>query len=261
MINMSTIKINNVDCWSNPDKLTTPSLKIQKLNDISYVPLFAGNENEEVQQNNYYYKLNKLKVSKDNVELRACSSARFSKTISDTLSTTITHSGQTGTSVTYPSRTKSGTASGKNTINPGYHDVTTTVSFGVTFTTITSKSSNLTVNSAKNGGTVKKTVYGSNSSSTTTVNWTADWSVTGTVKTTTTTYPSETKSSTASKQVNYGITFSNVPTTLTVDNGCTVANNSGNSSCTVSKTLSGTVEYNKSATLTQNFNVTVGNSV
>lgn len=259
-----TLKISNEPLWHSTERITTPSIVISKLGEqTKYIPLFVGQDQEEIQQSDYYYKLGKLKVSKATNQYRACESVRYQKTISDTLSTTITHSGNTGTSVTYPSRTKSGTVSSRSTVPPGggYHTVSATVSFGVTFTTITSKSSNLTVNSAKNGGTVTNSVQGSSSSSSSKVNWSASWSVTGTVKTTTTTYPTETRSNTASKQVEYGITFPSAPTTLVADNECTVTNNSGNSNCTVSKTLSGTVEYNKTATLTQDFNVTVGSSL
>ncbi len=259
-----TLKISNEPLWHSTERITTPSIVISKSGETKYIPLFVGQDQEEIQQSDYYYKLGKLKVSKAENQYRACESARYQKTISDTLSTTITHSGKTGTSVTYPSKTKSGTVYGRSTVPPGggYCTVSDTVSFGVTFTTIQSKSSNLTVNSAKNGGTVTKSVQGTSSTSaSSTVDWSASWSVKGTVKTTTTTYPTETRSNTASKQVEYGITFSSAPTTLVADNECTVTNNSGNSNCTVSKTLSGTVEYNKTATLTQDFNVTVGSSL
>lgn len=259
---MTTLKINDESLWHSTQKITTPSIVISKSGKTEYIPLFAGQKQEEVQQGNYYYKLGSLKISKAKNQYRACKSARYQKTISDTLSTTIKHSGKTGTTTTYPSTSRSGTVYGRaDGVPSGGTTVYKSVSFGVTFTTVTSTSSGLTVNSAKNGGTVSIWVNGQSGSGTTSEDYSAYWSVTGTVKTTTTTYPSETKSNTASKQVNYGITFSNAPTTLTVNNGCTVKNNSGNSSCTVSKTLSGTVAYNKSSTLTQNFNVTVGSSL
>ena len=258
---MVTLKISGQPLWHSTQRITTPSIVISKSGETKYIPLFVGQDQEEIQQSNYYYKLGKLKVSKAENQYRACKSARYQKTISDTLSTTITHSGRTGTTTTYPSQTKSGSVSGYENVAAGGEYINIYVSFGVTFTTIQSKSNNLSINSARNGGTVTLFLKGSSSSGTTSERYFDTWYVTGTVATTTTTYPSETKSNTASKQVNYGITFSSAPSTLTVNNGCTVSNNTGNSSCTVKKTLSGTVAYNKSATLTQNFNVTVGNSV
>lgn len=258
---MTILKINGQPLWHSTQRITTPSIVISKSGEIKYIPLFVGQDQEEIQQSNYYYKLGKLKVSKAEKQYRACESARYQTTISDTLSTTIKHSGKTGTTTTYPSQTKSGNLSGYETVPSGGAYINKSVSFGVTFTTITSKTNNLSINSAQNGGTVTIYVNGGSGSGTSSQRYSDNWSVTGTVKTTTTTYPSETKSNTASKQVNYGITFPNAPTILTVNNGCTVTNNSNNSSCTVSKTLSGTVAYNKSATLTQNFSVTAGSSL
>ena len=258
---MTALKINNVPLWNNTGRITTPSIVISKSGEQTrYIPLFVGQNQEEIQQGNYYYKLGKLKVSKAENQYRACESARYQKTISDTLSTTISHSGRTGTTTTYPLQTISGNVSGYENVSAGGRYVDIPVSFGVTFTTITSKSNNLYVNSASSG-IVQLFIKGHATSGTSTERYFESWSVTGTVATTTTTYPNETKSNTASKQVNYGITFNNPPSTLTVNNGCAVANNTGNASCTVSKTLSGTVAYNQSATLTQNFSVTVGNSV
>jgi hypothetical protein len=67
-------------------------------------------------------------------------------------------------------------------------------------------------------------------------------------------YPDETKSVTASGDFNYGHTFGSAPS-LSADNGVSVSNNSGNASFHASKTLTGTVSYNSSKTLSQAFNV------
>ena len=79
--------------------------------------------------------------------------------------------------------------------------------------------------------------------------------VTGNVATTTTTYPNETKSAVAQGNFNYGVTYPSVPNLWTDGSGIAVYNNNGNASCHVSKTLSGTVAFGKSATLSHNFAV------
>ena len=79
--------------------------------------------------------------------------------------------------------------------------------------------------------------------------------VTGNVATTTTTYPDETKSAVAQGNFNYGVTYPSAPNLWTDGSGIAVYNNNGNASCHVSKTLSGTVAFGKSATLSHNFAV------
>ena len=80
--------------------------------------------------------------------------------------------------------------------------------------------------------------------------------VTGNIATTTTTYPDETKSAVAQGNFNYGVTYPTEPV-LTVDSGeVTATNNVENDSCFIQKTLTGTVAYNKTLTLSQAFSVT-----
>lgn len=77
--------------------------------------------------------------------------------------------------------------------------------------------------------------------------------IAGNIATTTTTYPDETKSAVAQGNFNYGVTYPSVPNLWTDGSGIDVYNNNGNASCHVSKTLSGTVAFGKSATLSHNF--------
>ena len=79
--------------------------------------------------------------------------------------------------------------------------------------------------------------------------------IAGNIATTTTTYPDETKSAVAQGNFNYGVTYPSVPNLWTDGSGIDVYNNNGNTSCHVSKTLSGTVAFGKSATLSHNFAV------
>lgn len=67
-------------------------------------------------------------------------------------------------------------------------------------------------------------------------------------------YPDETKSVTASGDFGYGHTYGSAPS-LWADNGVSVYNNGDNASFHASKTLTGTVSYNSSTTLSQAFNV------
>lgn len=256
---MASLKLKAFNLWVSSDKRTTPSIKFVKGSTTWYAPLFTGNENAEGSLNNYYYKLGKLKVTKGSTTYRAPVSARFAKSASGTLSGTIKHSGKTGTTTKEQTVTKSGNANYEFSANGGYSKEIS-VSFGCTFTTITKKSATLTVNAAKNGGyvTITGATGGSGSE---TVRGHEKWTVTGTVKTTTTTYPNETKSVTPSATVNYGITYGAKPSTLTVNNGCSVADNSAHSACTVSKTLSGSVAYNESATLSQAYTVNFSGAV
>lgn len=66
--------------------------------------------------------------------------------------------------------------------------------------------------------------------------------------------PDETKSVTASGDFSYGHTYGSAPS-LWSDNGVSVYNNGDNASFHASKTLTGTVSYNSSKTLSQAFNV------
>lgn len=80
--------------------------------------------------------------------------------------------------------------------------------------------------------------------------------VTGNVATTTTTYPDETKSAVAQGNFNYGVTYPSAPSLTVNSGGISATNNTGNKSFLAKKTLTGTVAYNKSATLSQAFKVT-----
>lgn len=269
---MARIKFNvngtTYSTWNHTTKLTTPSLILNDNGTVRYTPLFAVNNGAEATlDNHWYYRCGALAVTHNNTKYHVAISRRYTNVLSGTISTTITHSGKTGTTTTTTSKTvtPAGTHEfGFQTVSPGNHGVQSdaTVNYGVTFlqtpaiyihyggTLVSAGTSSCVIRMTRtvvNSGT--GTAYMNAGS----VNYLLI--VTGNVATTTTTYPDETKSAVAQGNFNYGVTYPSVPNLWTDGSGIDVYNNNGNASCHVSKTLSGTVAFGKSATLSHNFAV------
>lgn len=270
---MARIKFNvngtTYSTWSSTTKLTTPSLILNDNGTLRYTPLFAVNNGAEATlDNHWYYKCGALAVTHNNTKYHVAISRRYTNVLSGTISTTITHSGKTGTTTTTTSKTVTPTGVhefGFQNVPPGnqgvYADVT--VNYGVTFLQTPAIYIHYggTLVSADTSSCVIRVYSSVVNSGTSFANMNAGsvrylLTVTGNVATTTTTYPDETKSAVAQGNFNYGVTYPTEPV-LTVDSGeVTATNNTDNSSCLVEKMLEGTVAYNKSATLSQAFKVT-----
>ena len=270
---MSRIKFTYNDTtystWNSTSRVTTPSLILNDNGTLRYTPLFAVNNGAEATlDNHWYYRCGALAVTHNNTKYHVAISRRYTNVLSGTISTTITHSGKTGTTTTTTSKTvtPAGTHNfGCQSVPPGNHAVTAnvTVNYGVTFLQtpaiyihygghlVSAGTSSCVIE-------VGRTVINSGTSPSNVciepVNYLL--TVTGNVATTTTTYPDETKSAVAQGNFNYGVTYPTEPV-LTVDSGeVTATNNVENDSCLIQKTLTGTVAYNKTATLSQAFSVT-----
>lgn len=256
-------------CWNSIDRVTTPSLIFNENETTLYTPLFVIDQNKEgTLDQHWFYKCGDLSVNYNNQKYYAPLSRRYINTISDIISTTIKHSGKTGTTTTTTSKTvtPSGTHYfGFQIIPPGGHSVSAdiTVNYGVTFLqtpAIYINYGGILVSAGTSSCVIR--VYSSVvNSGTSGANMDAGsvhylLTVAGNVATTTTTYPNETHSAVAQGNFNYGVTYPTKPT-LTVDSGeVTATNNVKNDSCLVQKTLTGTVAYNKTLTLSQAFSVT-----
>lgn len=254
--------------WNSTSRVTTPSLILNERGTVRYTPLFAVNNGAEATlDNHWYYRCGALAVTHNNTKYHVAISRRYTNVLSGTISTTITHSGKTGTTTTTTSKTV--TPSGKHDfgtqfIGPGAQTVyaNVTVNYGVTFlqtpaiyinyggTLVSAGTSSCVIRVSATG--VNSGTSGSNIHIGIT---TYLLTVTGNVATTTTTYPNETKSAVAQGNFNYGVTYPSAPNLWTDGSGIAVYNNNGNASCHVSKTLSGTVAFGKSATLSHNFAV------
>lgn len=254
--------------WNSTSRVTTPSLILNDNGTLRYTPLFAVNNGAEATlDNHWYYRCGALAVTHNNTKYHVAISRRYTNVLSGTISTTITHSGKTGTTTTTTSKTV--TPSGKHDfgtqfIGPGAQTVyaNVTVNYGVTFlqtpaiyinyggTLVSAGTSSCVIRVSATG--VNSGTSGSNIHIGIT---TYLLTVTGNVATTTTTYPDETKSAVAQGNFNYGVTYPSAPNLWTDGSGIDVYNNNGNASCHVSKTLSGTVAFGKSATLSHNFAV------
>lgn len=270
---MARIKFNvngtTYSTWNNTSRVTTPSLILNDNGTVRYTPLFAVNNGAEATlDNHWYYKCGALAVTHNNTKYHVAISRRYTNVLSGTISTTITHSGKTGTTTTTTSKTvtPSGVHNfGFQNISPGNHNVHAdiTVNYGVTFlqtpaiyinyggTLVSAGTSSCVIrvySSVVNSGT--SSAYMDAGS----VNYLL--TVAGNVTTTTTTYPDETKSAVAQGNFNYGVTYPSVPSLTVNSGGISATNNSGNKSFLAKKTLTGTVAYNKSATLSQAFKVT-----
>lgn len=255
--------------WNSTTKLTTPSLILNDNGTLRYTPLFAVNNGAEATlDNHWYYRCGALAITHNNTKYHVAISRRYTNVLSGTISTTITHSGKTGTTTTTTSKTvtPAGTHNfGYHTIGPGSQSVsaTVTVNYGVTFlqtpaiyihyggTLVSAGTSSCVIrvySNVVNSGTSPSYMDAGS------VNYLL--TVTGNVATTTTTYPDETLSAVAQGNFNYGVTYPTEPV-LTVDSGeVTATNNVKNDSCLIQKTLTGTVAYNKTLTLSQAFSVT-----
>lgn len=269
---MARIKFNvngtTYSTWNHTTKLTTPSLILNDNGTVRYTPLFAVNNGAEgTLDNHWYYRCGALAITHNNTKYHVAISRRYTNVLSGTISTTITHSGKTGTTTTTTSKTvtPSGTHYfGFQNVPPSSHNVSAdvTVNYGVTFlqtpaiyinyggTLVSAGTSSCVIrvySSVVNSGT--STAYMDAGS----VNYLL--TVAGNITTTTTTYPDETKSAVAQGIFNYGVTYPSAPNLWTDGSGIAVYNNNGNASCHVSKTLSGTVAFGKSATLSHNFAV------
>lgn len=254
--------------WNSTSRVTTPSLILNDNGTLRYTPLFAVNNGAEATlDNHWYYRCGALAVTHNNTKYHVAISRRYTNVLSGTISTTITHSGKTGTTTTTTSKTvtPSGTHYfGMQNIPPGNHGVTAdvTVNYGVTFlqtpaiyinyggTLVSAGTSSCVIrvySSVVNTGTSPSYMDAGY------VNYLL--TIAGNIATTTTTYPDETKSAVARGNFNYGVTYPSTPNLWTDGSGIDVYNNNGNASCHVSKTLSGTVAFGKSATLSHNFAV------
>lgn len=270
---MARIKFNvngtTYSTWNHTTKLTTPSLILNDNGTVRYTPLFAVNNGAEATlDNHWYYRCGALAITHNNTKYHVAISRRYTNVLSGTISTTITHSGKTGTTTTTTSKTvtPSGVHNfGFQNIPPGNHDVHAdiTVNYGVTFlqTPAIYINYNGTLVSAGTSSCVIR-VYSSVVNSGTSnaymdagsVNYLL--TIAGNIATTTTTYPDETKSAVAQGNFNYGVTYPSAPSLTVNSGGISATNNTGNKSFLAKKTLTGTVAYNKSATLSQAFKVT-----
>lgn len=256
-------------CWNSADRVTTPSLIFNENETTLYTPLFVIDQNKEgTLDQHWFYKCGDLSVNYNNQKYYVPLSRRYINTISDIISTTIKHSGKTGTTTTTTSKTV--THSGKHDfgtqyISPGAQTVyaNVTVNYGVTFlqtpaiyinyggTLVSAGTSSCVIRvsaTGVNSGTSGSNIYIGIT--------TYLLTVTGNVATTTTTYPDETKSAVAQGNFNYGVTYPSVPSLTVNSGGISATNNSGNKSFLAKKTLTGTVAYNKTATLSQAFTIT-----
>ena len=270
---MARIKFNvngtTYSTWNHTTKLTTPSLILNDNGTVRYTPLFAVNNGAEATlDNHWYYRCGALAVTHNNTKYHVAISRRYTNVLSGTISTTITHSGKTGTTTTTTSKTvtPAGTHEfGFQTVPPGNHGVQSdvTVNYGVTFlqtpaiyihyggTLVSAGTSSCVIrmtSTVVNSGTSPAHMNAGS------VNYLL--TVTGNVATTTTTYPDETKSAVAQGNFNYGVTYPSAPSLTVNSGGISATNNTGNKSFLAKKTLTGTVAYNKSATLSQAFKVT-----
>lgn len=255
--------------WNNTSRVTTPSLILNDNGTLRYTPLFAVNNGAEATlDNHWYYRCGALAVTHNNTKYHVAISRRYTNVLSGTISTTITHSGKTGTTTTTTSKTvtPAGTHEfGFQTVPPGNHGVQADVivNYGVTFlqtpaiyihyggTLVSAGTSSCVIrmtSTVVNSGTSPSYMNAGS------VNYLL--TVTGNVATTTTTYPDETKSAVAQGNFNYGVTYPSTPSLTVNSGGISATNNTGNKSFLAKKTLTGTVAYNKSATLSQAFKVT-----
>lgn len=269
---MARIKFNvngtTYSTWNHTTKLTTPSLILNDNGTVRYTPLFAVNNGAEATlDNHWYYRCGALAVTHNNTKYHVAISRRYTNVLSGTISTTITHSGKTGTTTTTTSKTVTPTGThyfGIQNIPPGCYDAQSdvTVNYGVTFSQTPAIYINYggTLVSAGTSSCVIRVYSSVVNSGTSNTYMDAGFvryllTVIGNVATTTTTYPDETKSAVAQGNFNYGVTYPSAPSLTVNSGGISATNNTGNKSFLAKKTLTGTVAYNKSATLSHNFAV------
>lgn len=274
---MARIKFNvngtTYSTWNHTTKLTTPSLILNDNGTVRYTPLFAVNNGAEgTLDNHWYYRCGALAITHNNTKYHVAISRRYTNVLSGTISTTITHSGKTGTGTTTTTTSKTVTPMGYHDfgtqfVGPGSQTVTAnvTVNYGVTFLqtpAIYINYGGVLVSAGTSSCVIRVSGTATNSgTSGSNVNVGSVrylLTVTGNVSTTTTTttYPNETKSAVAQGNFNYGVTYPSAPSLTVNSGGISATNNTGNKSFLAKKTLTGTVAYNKSATLSQAFKVT-----
>lgn len=256
-------------CWNATYRVTTPSLIHDDYGTLRYTPLFAVNDGAEgTLDNHWYFRCGALAVTYNNTKYHVAISRRYTNVLSGTISTTITHSGRTDTTTTTTSKTVTPSGShyfGKHDVPPGvYHvSVVITVDYGVTFLqppaiyiaqggrllSIGTSSCELELTCEATNSETNPTFMDIGSESYLLI-------IAGNVAITTTTYPDETISAVAQGNFNYGLTYPSAPSLVVNSGGISATNNSGNSSFLAEKTLTGTVAYNTSATLSQAFVVT-----
>lgn len=274
---MATIKYNQngttYSCWSSTGRVTSPSLCFKDGSTTKYVPLFAVGNGAEGQSGDFYFKVGGLCAKYNNTTYRAALSRRYASSVSSTISTTISHSGATGSSTTAVDKSVTKGPWYITTGNFGYNyqGSYVTVNFGVTFNSAPSVSVETTWFRVDTITTTSCRLYPSvyalqwyaamvmqgvaNEAIVALAQTGTNVTASGKVNQTTTTYPNETKSATASGNFNYGVTYPSAPSLTVNSGGVSASNNSGNASFKASKSLSGTVAYGKSATLSQSFKV------
>lgn len=284
---MATIKYKQngttYSCWSSTGRVTTPSLCFKDGSTTKYVPLFAVSNGSEGSSGNYYFKVGGLCAKHNGTTYRAALSRRYASSVSNTISTTISHSGKTGSTTQTVQQAKSVTKGPwyitANNFGFNYATSYVTVNFGVTFVSAPSVSHDTTWFRVDTVTTTSCRLYPSAYA----IQWylamvaqeqgipaqvqlaqigthvTASGKIN--VSQTVTTYPSETKSATASGNFNYGVTYPSAPSLTVNSGGVSASNNSGNASFRASKSLSGTVAYGKSATLSQSFKVSFNGAI
>lgn len=255
--------------WNHTTKLTTPSLILNDNGTLRYTPLFAVNNGAEATlDNHWYYRCGALAITHNNTKYHVAISRRYTNVLSGTISATITHSGKTGTTTTTTSKTvtPSGTHYfGYQNVDPGHHNVSAdvTVNYGVTFLQTPAIYINYggTLVSAGTSSCVIRVTSSITNTGTSPQQMSVTSApyrlvITGNIATTTTSHPDETKSAVAQGNFNYGVTYPSAPSLTVNSGGISATNNTGNKSFLAKKTLTGTVAYNKSATLSQAFKVT-----
>ena len=272
-----TINYNgtNYSLWSSSSKITTPSLIIDG---SAYVPLASGNIGDwaDIQGNGFQYQLSPLLVDGSK---RAAYARRFVKNISGTLSGNITGTATT-TSTTSHSVSVAKSVSGSVTVSgTPYTTASKTIGGGVwnfgtsfnsppnvTYTKIYGSTGSISISNVTNtsarwsaeGGASIVEGYGDGGHgghATKTVNYSGTILLTASGNITTTVGTFESKSITVSNTDLYGVTYPNIPSILNLS-GAGIQSQ-GTSSTTVSATLTGTVNYGQTLTLTRAYSYTV----
>lgn len=265
-------------------RVTSPSLILEGGGQTLFTPLFAVASGAEGRVGNYYYRCCPLAVQDGGTTYRAAYARRYADSFSRTISGTISHSnvpvvvGQPSGTVVFEqdfsvhynvgvgggwAETADVTVMFSRPGVPAFISPPTNEGYYVD-----KGNSPVEIDPNQNyygvlywGADkciIRVQIYVKNNSTSTgssisgTLNCTLCVDVNGFVGTTT--YPDETKSVTASGDFGYGHTYGSAPS-LWADNGVSVYNNGDNASFHASKTLSGTVSYNSSKTLSQAFNV------
>ena len=265
---MATIKINyggtTYSMVKTSSKITTPSIKI----DNGWIPCFKGDRFAEITYGDRIYTLSPLMV---NGYRMACGSKVLQKdvkkSLTGTLSATLTNTDSAATKTVTKRYSSYSSTNYSNALESGHIEPydTDTFTYGVTFSSTpsvtTSNSTYYRVSSVTTTNTkIARYVYGDNyrGSGIPSPGPAYKYDVTAPAGTATATgqfISSKVVSKTVSKTVNYGVTYRDVPTISKVV-GCTVSN-IGTTACTVTTTLSTTLDPGQSKTLSSNFSFDV----